>query len=142
MEMNKDGPMWMTVKDMNEKLMGKSAKEQERLIKLQIRYRKKVMKDESVKKGLLNVSSGGKAFSVKQLKDNMRELLKREEEDEEVDEERAVDEDEPTTSKLARVSVNVDELMGRLLVHHTETEGVVKQSVCVMVKKHRGRYNV
>ena len=73
MEINKDGPVWMTVKDMNDKLMGKSAKKQKRLIKLQIRYRKKVMKDESVKKGLLTVSSGGKAFRVKQLKENRRD---------------------------------------------------------------------
>ena len=67
-EMNASGPVWMSVKDMNDMLRGKSEKEQECLLKVQLRYRKKVLKDEHAKKGVLNLSSGGKLLSVKQMK--------------------------------------------------------------------------
>jgi exonuclease VII large subunit len=54
-EMNASGPVWMSVKDMNDMSCGKSEKEQECLLKVQLRYRKKVMKAGRAKKGLLNV---------------------------------------------------------------------------------------
>ena len=73
-EMNAHGPVWMSVKDMNDMLCGKSEKEQECLLKVQLRYRKKVLKDEHAKKGVLNLSSGGKLLSVKQMKENMKQV--------------------------------------------------------------------
>ncbi|XP_038050668.1 uncharacterized protein LOC119723859 [Patiria miniata] len=92
-------------------------------------------REKGAKKGLL--SSRGKAVSVKQ----MRELLKgvgQAEESAVIETE--TEEDGPTTSKRARVSSDVDELIGRLLVHRTETEGLTEQNVCVIVKKQQGKY--
>ena len=54
LDMNSDGPLWLSVRDMETSLRGKNEKEQEHLVKVQMRYRKKVMKDEHSKDGLLN----------------------------------------------------------------------------------------
>ena len=44
-------------------------------MKVQLRYRKKVMKDEHAKKGLLNLSSGRKLLSAKEMRENMKQVL-------------------------------------------------------------------
>ena len=75
LDMNSDGPLWLSVRDMDKCLRGKSEKEKEHLVKVQMLYRKKVMKDEHSKDGLLNMSNGGKQLSVKQMIENMSKVL-------------------------------------------------------------------
>ncbi|KAJ8028420.1 hypothetical protein HOLleu_30640 [Holothuria leucospilota] len=79
-ELVSDGGLWKCeseIIEMNERLNGKSEKEQMVSLRVQLKLMKCVLKVKN-KEGLLNFSRMGKALSLEELKKNMRELLKNE----------------------------------------------------------------
>ena len=107
------------------------------LLKLQLKYRKKVLKDRVSKSRLLNISSGGKKLSVKEMRENLREVLGGTGTSDVADEQEMDAEQEVESESQG---VKADELIGRLLIHRTESEGKVEDSTCWIVEKRDGDY--